>query len=142
MKIYNHEGPTGNNMKLRRLLAVLTDMIICFALGYFCYVMMWTCIGYDYTVVVKSLWQVIVDASPIYLTFFFFKDIFGRSLGKVFFGLCIVEQGTDEKASFGKRFFRNFSLMLFPVEGFAVLISETNTRIADKLFEIQVVKKK
>ncbi len=30
---------------------------------------------------------------------------------------------------------------MFPLEGIAVLISETNTRIADKLLEIEVVRK-
>lgn len=142
MNLYKHDGPTGNHMRLRRLLSVLLDAFLSLMLGYFCYIMLWTCIGFDYTEVVTSFKQVLFDASPIYLTFFFLKDMFGRSIGKIVFGLIIVEKDTGEKASFGKRFFRNFSMMLFPIEGIAVLMSETNTRIADKLLEIQVVKKK
>lgn len=142
MKTYSHAGTTGSNMRMRRLLSVLLDAFLCFVLGYACYTMLWTCAGFDYTEVVTSLKQVIFDASPIYLTFFFFKDVFGRSIGKMIFGLYIVEKGTSERASFGKRFFRNFSLMIFPIEGIFVLISETNTRLADKLLEIEVVREK
>lgn len=141
MRIYKHEGSTGNNMRLRRLISVLLDAFLCVVIAYFVYVMLWTCTGVDYTQAIQSLKHFLIDASPIYLTLFFLKDIFGRSLGKVIFGLYIVEKGTGEKASFGKRFFRNFTLILFPIEGIALLMSETNTRIADKLLEIEVVKK-
>ncbi len=141
MKVYKHEGSTGNNMRLRRLMAVLLDAFLCLMAGYVCYVMLWTCVGVDYTQAIQSLKHFLIDAAPIYLTFFFLKDIFGRSLGKVIFGLCIVKKGTGAKAGFGSRFFRNFSLILFPVEGIALLMSESNTRIADKLLGIEVVKK-
>ncbi len=141
MKIYKHEGSTGNNMRLRRLVSVLLDAFLCIIIAYFVYVMLWTCVGVDYTQAIPSIRYFLIDASPIYLTLFFLKDIFGRSVGKMIFGLYIVEKGTGEKASFGKRFFRNFTLLLFPIEGIALLMSETNTRIADKLLEIEVVKK-
>ena len=141
MKTYKHEGPSGSDMRMRRLLSVLLDAFLCLMAGYACYSLLWTCVGYDYTQVITSLKQFLIDASPIYLTFFFFKDVFGRSIGKMIFGLYIVERGTNQKASFGKRFFRNFSLMIFPIEGIFVLISETNTRLADKLLEIEVVRK-
>ena len=141
MKTYKHAGTTGNNMRLRRLMSVLLDAFLSVVFSYFVYTFLWTCTGEDYTKHITSIGAFLMDASPIYLTFFFFKDIFGRSLGKVIFGLCIVEKGTNQKASFGKRFFRNFPLMIFPIEGIALLMSETNTRIADKLLEIEVVKK-
>ncbi len=142
MKTYEHMGPATKNMAVKRLLSVLFDAVLCFVLGAGAFIIMWLCFGFEISEIILSPWQIIRDSSTFYLTLFFLKDIFGRSIGKVLFGLYIVEKGTDEKAGLSKRFFRNFSLMLFPLEGIALLISETNTRVADKLFEIEVVEKK
>lgn len=142
MKTYEHKGPATKNMAVKRLFSVLLDAVLCFVLGAGAFIIMWLCFGLEISEIVLSPWQIIRDSSTFYLTLFFFKDIFGRSIGKTIFGLYIVERDTDEKAALSKRLFRNFSLMLFPLEGIALLISETNTRIADKLFEIEVVEKK
>ncbi len=142
MKTYEHRGPSVKNMRLLRLFAVLFDAALCLILGIGIFILMWLCLGLKLSEIVRSPWQIILDSSAMYMTLFFFKDIFGRSIGKAIFGLYIVERDTDRRAPFNKRFFRNFSLMLFPIEGAALLISETNTRIADKLFEIEVVAKK
>ncbi len=141
MKTYEHIGPSAKNMRLYRLFALLTDIVLCLGVGIAAHIIFWLCRGFEMDEIVKSFWGLLRDASGIYLALFFFKDMFGRSIGKIIFGLYIVERDSDEKAAFSKRFFRNFSLMLLPIEGIALLISETNTRLADKLLEIQVVKK-
>lgn len=141
MKTCKHKGPATKYMEAKRFFSVLSDAVLCFVLGIGAFIIMWLCFGLEISDIVYSPSQIIIDSSAFYLTLFFFKDIFGRSLGKVIFGLYIVEKDTDEIAALPKRLFRNFSLMLFPLEGIALLISETNTRVADKLFEIEVVEK-
>ncbi len=138
MKTYKHLGTTGNNICLRRLAALLTDAVFSLLLAFALYslpLLIGGKFGSD------SIGAFFKDSSFVYLSLFFFKDAFGRSLGKVIFGLYVVDAGTDHPADPAKRFFRNFSLMLLPLEAVAVLISESNTRIADKLFEIEVVSK-
>lgn len=138
MKTYEHSGTTGNNICLRRLGALIIDAVISLMAAYIFYAL--PIIASDKSGL-ADIGAFFSDASFVYLSLFFFKDVFGRSLGKVIFGLYIVDAGTNQRADVSKRFFRNFSLMIFPVEALAVLISESNTRIADKLFEAEVVSK-
>ncbi len=100
MKTYRHDGPSGSDMRLRRLLSVLLDAFLCFMIGYVVFVMLVAgsenIEDYGKTLSELGLFGILFNAMPIYLPLFFLKDIFGRSLGKVIFGLYIVEKGTRQ----------------------------------------------
>ena len=75
---------------------------------------------------------------PIYCLF---KDcLFGKSLGKLIFGLTIQNSETGEKASFGSLILRNVTYVIVQIEGIVVLVNK-GKRLGDYIAKTQVVRK-
>lgn len=132
-KQYDHIETEHPNMNLYRFFSFFVDIILCGMLS-LPFVMFFGGAG------ITSAKQFILTWIPFFIQFLIFKDIFGRSFGKLLFGFGIVEEGTDLRAPFFRRILRNLPLIVFPLECVAVLISDSNTRIADKIFGLRVVR--
>lgn len=77
--------------------------------------------------------------SVVGLVCILFKDIFGQSIGKRIFKIKIV---TDEgqKPVIYKLILRNLTTFIWPIELLAITISESCTRLSDKILGLKVVK--
>jgi uncharacterized RDD family membrane protein YckC len=75
----------------------------------------------------------------IYLPFMsmiLLKDVFGRSLGKRFLGLTIVDTETKHHISVYRRISRNITLLIFPVDVYYFF--QNNIRLGDILSKTEV----
>ena len=66
-----------------------------------------------------------------------FRDIFGKSPGKIIFGLEIVDNQTGMKASAFKRILKNVTTPLTIIEGVILLVSKDTRRLGDRLAKTQ-----
>ena len=71
--------------------------------------------------------------SLIWLCPLLFRDIFGRSIGKICMGLEIISDKTDNKLSILQRIFRNVTFPLTTFEGIFLFLSADERRWGDKL---------
>ena len=94
-------------------------------------------------------WDIVSQTSGFYglLPFYggivlvlFFKDIFGRSLGKILLGMTIKKIDDMEKQpTLAVLIKRNLMLLLFPVEGVVILRDSYARRLADKWWGTVVI---
>jgi len=69
-----------------------------------------------------------------------FKDIFGRSLGKILLGMTIRNIGDmEQQPTLAVLFKRNMMMLLFPVEGAVILRDGYARRLADKWWGTVVI---
>ena len=69
-----------------------------------------------------------------------FKDIFGRSLGKILLGMTIRKiDDMEQQPTLAVLFKRNILILLFPVEGTAILRDSYARRLADKWWGTVVI---
>jgi len=69
-----------------------------------------------------------------------FKDIFGRSLGKILLGMTIRKiDDMEQQPTLTVLFKRNMMMFLFPVEGAVILRDSYARRLADKWWETVVI---
>lgn len=76
----------------------------------------------------------------IYLPFmlmFLLKDVWGRSLGKHFLGLTIVDIETKNHISMYRRIARNITLLAFPVD--VCYFFKNNIRLGDIFTKTEVI---
>ena len=70
----------------------------------------------------------------------FFKDIFGRSLGKILLGMTIKKiDDTEQQPTLAVLIKRNLMLLLSPVEGVLILRDSYARRLADKWWGTVVI---
>ena len=70
----------------------------------------------------------------------FFKDIFGRSLGKILLGMTIRKiDDMEQQSTLADLIKRNLMLLLFPVEGVVLLRDSYARRLADKWWGTVVI---
>ena len=70
----------------------------------------------------------------------FFKDIFGRSLGKILLGMTIKKiDDMEQQPTLAVLIKRNLMLLLFPVEGVVILRDSYARRLADKWWGTVVI---
>ena len=70
----------------------------------------------------------------------FFKDIFGRSLGKILLGMTIRKiDDMEQQSTLADLIKRNLMLLLFPVEGVVILRDSYARRLADKWWGTVVI---
>jgi len=70
----------------------------------------------------------------------FFKDIFGRSLGKILLGMTIKKiDDTEQQPTLAVLIKRNLMLLLSPVEGVVILRDSYARRLADKWWGTVVI---
>ena len=70
----------------------------------------------------------------------FFKDIFGRSLGKILLGMTIKKiDDMEQQPTLAVLIKRNLMLLLFPVEGVVILRDSYARRLADKSWGTVVI---
>ena len=87
-------------------------------------------------------WDIVSQTSGFYglLPFYggivlvlFFKDFFGRSLGKILLGMTIKKiDDMEQQPTLAVLIKRNLMLLLFPVEGVVILRDSYARRLADK----------
>ena len=77
----------------------------------------------------------------LYPVTFVFRDVVfkGRSIGKRFFRLHVLDKNTNETASTKQRIIRNLFFFIYPVDGIILLV--TKESIGDKAVNTIVVKK-
>ena len=70
----------------------------------------------------------------------FFKDFFGRSLGKILLGMTIKKiDDMEQQPTLAVLIKRNLMLLLFPVEGMVILRDSYARRLADKWWGTVVI---
>ena len=75
------------------------------------------------------------------VVFYFLKDsIDGRSIGKFFAGIQVIDSRTGQAAGPFQCFLRNLSCLIWPIEAIALLI-DPEKRLGDKLARTKVVNK-
>ena len=93
-------------------------------------------------------WDIVSQTSGFYglLPFYggivlvlFFKDFFGRSLGKILLGMTIKKIDDMEQPTLAVLIKRNLMLLLFPVEGMVILRDSYARRLADKWWGTVVI---
>ena len=94
-------------------------------------------------------WDIVSQTSGFYglLPFYggivlvlFFKDFFGRSLGKILLGMTIKKiDDMEQQPTLAVLIKRNLMLLLFPVEGVLVLRDSYARRLADKWWGTVVI---
>ena len=93
-------------------------------------------------------WDIVSQTSGFYglLPFYggivlvlFFKDFFGRSLGKILLGMTIKKIDDMEQPTLAVLIKRNLMLLLFPVEGVVILRDSYARRLADKWWGTVVI---
>ena len=94
-------------------------------------------------------WDIVSQTSGFYglLPFYggivlvlFFKDIFGRSLGKILLGMTIKKiDDMEQQPTLAVLIKRNLMLLLFPVEGVVILRDSYARRLADKWWGTVVI---
>jgi uncharacterized RDD family membrane protein YckC len=116
------------SLRVKRILTAIIEFYIVSAIGFI-------------------LWKVFNGLSerPILITLvalliFVIKDSFGRSsIIKAVFGLQIVQSKTKATSSVVQRLIRNFSILIWPLELFLMLI-RPNRRLGDLLVGTEIVK--
>ena len=94
-------------------------------------------------------WDIVSQTSGFYglLPFYggivlvlFFKDFFGRSLGKILLGMTIKKiDDMEQQPTLAVLIKRNLMLLLFPVEGVVILRDSYASRLADKWWGTVVI---
>ena len=94
-------------------------------------------------------WDIVSQTSGFYglLPFYggivlvlFFKDFFGRSLGKILLGMTIKKiDDMEQQPTLAVLIKRNLMLLLFPVEGVVILRDSYARRLADKWWGTVVI---
>lgn len=75
------------------------------------------------------------------LVFYLVKDVVhGKSIGKWFMGIKIIDVTNEQKPSIFRLILRNALIFIWPVEFIVLLISKDSRRIGDKLAKTNVVK--
>lgn len=69
----------------------------------------------------------------------FFKDYFGRGLGKRALGLKIVDSRTGVLSVGMKNVLRNILLVIWPIEFICLLFSKSYRRIMDRVLNLDVI---
>ena len=124
--------------KGKRLFAVLIDFIFALLLA-----------NTFVNVFREEHWDIVSQTSGFYglLPFYggivlvlFFKDIFGRSLGKILLGMTIKKiDDMEQQPTLAVLIKRNLMLLLFPVEGVVILRDSYARRLADKWWGTVVI---
>ena len=124
--------------KGKRLFALLIDFIFALLLA--------NTIVYVFR---KEHWDIVTQTSGFYglLPFYggivlvlFFKDFFGRSLGKILLGMTIKKiDDMEQQPTLAVLIKRNLMLLLFPVEGMVILRDSYARRLADKWWGTVVI---
>ena len=94
-------------------------------------------------------WDIVTQTSGFYglLPFYgsialvlLFKDIFGRSLGKILLGMTIRKiDDLEQQVTLAVLIKRNLTILLFPVEGAVILRNSYARRLADKWWGTVVI---
>ncbi len=124
--------------KGKRLFAVLIDFIFALLLA-----------NTFVNVFREEHWDIVTQTSGFYglLPFYggivlvlLFKDIFGRSLGKILLGMTIRKiDDMEQQPTLAVLIKRNLMMLLFPVEGTVILRDSYARRIADKWWGTVVI---
>jgi len=124
--------------KGKRLFAVLIDFIFALLLA-----------NTFVNVFREEHWDIVTQTSGFYglLPFYggivlvlLFKDIFGRSLGKILLGMTIRKiDDMEQQPTLAVLFKRNLMMLLFPVEGTVILRDSYARRLADKWWGTVVI---
>ena len=124
--------------KGKRLFAVLIDFIFALLLA-----------NTFVNVFREEHWDIVTQTSGFYglLPFYggivlvlFFKDIFGRSLGKILLGMTIRKiDDLEQRPTLAVLIKRNLMMLLFPVEGTVILRDSYARRLADKWWGTVVI---
>lgn len=97
-------------------------------------------IGFISWKVFSGLFEKPVFITLITLFFFVLKDSFvDGSIVKAFFGIKIVRSKTKTTSSISQRLVRNFSILIWPLELFMILI-KPNKRLGDLLVGTEIIK--
>ena len=133
----NHERIQVSS-KGKRLFALLIDFIFALLLA-----------NTFINVFREEHWDIASQTSGLYglLPFYggivlvlFFKDIFGRSLGKILLGMTIRKiDDMEQQPTLAVLIKRNLMLLLFPVEGVVLLRDSYARRLADKWWGTVVI---
>ena len=67
------------------------------------------------------------------VTLFIFRDVFGRSIGKIILKLEIVDSRTGKKAALWQRLLKNITAPITVVEILIILLKKEQFRLGDKL---------
>ena len=67
-----------------------------------------------------------------------FRDIFGKSIGKVLLGLEIIDIRTGKTATLGQRLLKNITTPLTVIEIVILLCKKENLRLGDKLAKTEI----
>ena len=70
--------------------------------------------------------------------FMFFRDVFGKSIGKYLLGLNIIDSRSTNKAKVYQRLLKNITLPLWFVEAPIVIFSKKHRRIGDLLAKTEI----
>ena len=94
-------------------------------------------------------WDIATQTSSIYGLFpyyggialvLFFKDIFGRSLGKILLGMTIRKiDDMEQQPALAVLIKRNLTILIFPVEGVITLRDDYARRLSDKWWGTVVI---
>ena len=124
--------------KGKRLFAVLIDFIFALLLA-----------NTFVNVFREEHWDIVTQTSGFYglLPFYggivlvlLFKDIFGRSLGKILLGMTIRKiDDMEQQPTLAVLIKRNLMMLLFPVEGTVILRDSYARRLADKWWGTVVI---
>ena len=68
-----------------------------------------------------------------------FKDVFGQSVGHRLLQLKLIDRSTEKAPAIWKRFVRNLTLFIWPVEVAAVFLRKDNRRLSDVLLNTDVI---
>ena len=130
----------NTNVRFRVICAFIIDIMIC---GLPCYIYMKVYSEYFIRPSLQNLGIILGMMLLAFLWVFLivFRDLIlrGRSIGKRIFGLYVLDKGTMEPASVGKRIVRNLFFFAYIVDFFILLI--TKESIGDKITRTVVVKK-
>lgn len=120
-----------SDMIKKRVLAFLVDYFCLCILGTLVFMIIFYDRELDKTFVIGfSVWCIIGTL---------LKDVFGQSLGKRIGKIKITTQDGNKPPIY-KLLLRNITVCIWPLELIAAMISESDTRISDKLLGLRVVK--
>ena len=112
-----------SKVMLHRIAAFIVDQYICCMLLFIgSFVITGDILGYG-----KHLGVII----PV--TLFIFRDVFGRSIGKIILKLEIVDSRTGKKATLWQRLLKNITAPITVMEILIILLKKEQFRLGDKL---------
>ena len=124
--------------KGKRLFALLIDFIFALLLAN-TFVNVFREENWDLASQTSGLYGLLLFYGGIVLVLFF-KDIFGRSLGKILLGMTIKKiDDMEQKPTIAVLIKRNLMLLLSPVEGVVILRDSYARRLADKWWGTVVI---